>query len=161
MDTRDYSGSPTGTPLPPHPVKEFTMLESLLQAISPQDPLTIFLTYTQDSTPLSLTRRIFTKPYDEILTTLNKNLHQTLWWNSYNFWTSIEELLYGCIKSISLSNEYNLMLRNLFGYEKYNQGFTKMEVWKFECKWYWIHIWENESCCNCCVLISLILKWFL
>ena len=47
MDTRDYSGSPTGTPLPPHPVKEFTMLESLLQAISPQDPLTIFLTYTR------------------------------------------------------------------------------------------------------------------
>ena len=38
MDTRDYSGSPTGTPLPPHLVKEFTMLESLLQAISPQDP---------------------------------------------------------------------------------------------------------------------------
>ena len=62
MDTRDYSGSPTGTPLPPHPVKEFTMLESLLQAISPQDPLTIFLTYTQDSTSLSLQKESSPKP---------------------------------------------------------------------------------------------------
>jgi len=29
------------------------MLESLLQAISPQDPLTIFLTYTQERNSLS------------------------------------------------------------------------------------------------------------
>jgi hypothetical protein len=37
----NYSGSPS------HPIKEFTMLDTLLQAILPQDPLTIFLTYTR------------------------------------------------------------------------------------------------------------------
>jgi len=43
----NYSDSPLNlrvSPLPSRPTKEFTMLESLLQAISLQDPLTIFLT---------------------------------------------------------------------------------------------------------------------
>jgi len=38
------------------------MLESLLQAISLQDPLTIFLTYTQERNPTIFTTRVFTKP---------------------------------------------------------------------------------------------------
>jgi len=48
----NYSGSPLNlrvSPLPSRPVKEFTMLE----AISLQDPLTIFLTYTQERNSLS------------------------------------------------------------------------------------------------------------
>jgi len=54
----NYSGSLLNlrvNPLPSHPAKEFTMLESLLQAISLHDPLTIFLTYTQERNPLLIT----------------------------------------------------------------------------------------------------------
>jgi len=43
--------------------------------------------------------------------------------------TNVEELLYDCIKSMSLSNEYNLMLKNLFGYENIIKVLQK---WKFK-----------------------------
>jgi len=46
MDITIYSGSPCNLivyPLPPHPVNEFTMIESSLEEILPQSPLTIFL----------------------------------------------------------------------------------------------------------------------
>jgi len=43
------------------------MIEFLLQTTSPQDPLTIFL-YNDKIAPHYL---------------YNKNLHHTLWWNSY------------------------------------------------------------------------------
>ena len=60
-DTWIYSGSPIGTSTPFTPLKEFTMSESLLQAILSQDPLTIFLTYNRESTPLSLKTTCFHK----------------------------------------------------------------------------------------------------
>ena len=45
------------------------------------------------------------------------------------FLTNVEELLYGCIKSILLSNEYNLMPISLFGDENIIKDSQK---WKYE-----------------------------
>jgi hypothetical protein len=43
--------------------------------------------------------------------------------------------MYGCIKSISLSNKYNLMHINLFGYENIIKV-SQNDVWKF--------LWESD-----------------